>query len=86
MARVGGPVPLLVGVGGGGGEDCSLSCERGLAALLSAGVFSLAGLRWRGVLWLPLVDFRPRLRARLGGRVDPPHLPLLVLLSLGGEP
>ena len=55
-------------------EDWPLCCRRG---------FSLAGLRRRGVLGLPLVDSRPRLRARLGGRVDPPHLPLLVLLSRG---
>ena len=42
----------------------------------------LQGLRQRRAL--ELVNPRhPRLRARLGGRVNPPQLPLLVLLSLG---
>ena len=86
LARVGGPAPLLVGLGcpcrDCGGEDCSLSYVRGLPPLLSAGVFSLslAGLRRRGMLRLPLVDSRPRLRPRLGGRVDPPQLQLLLVL------
>ena len=44
---------------------------------------SLSWLRRRGVLGLPLVDSRPRLRARLGERVDPPQPPMLVLLSRG---
>ena len=82
MARVGAPAPLLVGLlRDCGGDDCPLSLiVRGLAALLSAGVFSLAGLRRRGVLGLPLVDSRPRLQARLGGRVYPPQLQLLLVL------
>ena len=84
LARVGGPAPLLVGLGcpcrDCGGEDCSLSYVRGLPPLVSAGVCSLAGLRRRGVLRLPLVDSRPRLQACLGGRVDPPQLQLLLVL------
>ena len=48
--------------------------------MVSAGVCSLAGLRRRGVLRLPLVDSRPRLQARLGGRVYPPQLQLLLVL------
>ena len=39
-----------------------------------------ARLRRRGMLRLPLVDSRPRLRPRLGGRVDPPQLQLLLMV------
>ena len=89
MAPLGGPAPLLVGLGcpcrDCGGEDCSLSYVRGLPPVLSAGVCSLAGLRRRGVLRLPLVDSRPRLRPRLGGRVDPPQLQLLLVLLPRGQ-
>ena len=69
----------------------------GCMRLLSAGVFSLAGLRRRGVLGLRArlgerverpVDTRPRLRSRLGEWVDPPNLRarLEQLLSRWGEP
>ena len=93
MPRLGAPAPLLLRLGCSC-RDCG--GERGLLwlharpRLLLAGVFSLAGLRRRGVLGLRArlgerverpVDSRPRLRARLGERVDPPNLQLLVLLS-----